>query len=372
MRAKKLFTGTPEEIAIKRNQNRERIAKEAEDIFTKCPNLYVKTKVFWALESTSDEYEEGKDAKAFHTFSCDISKTTTNEEATLTEVNGYVEIKGVDDFLRHDYEYNHGEISGTIPFEIFHTFSDKAYFGWGLTLYNVDQFNEGKRAHNRPETGVEPGTLVFILFDGYEEGKEKPFAVIAFEDIGALRERLREILPDEWNLDEWNMPELSDREYWGKYIDFDNHGLCACWDTENGGMIQNCYHIPFRRLADLATVTVYGAEDPKTGADNPDDYDMQENRLNYIKQNAYDIKEKDDGFYWKPRRATKKLVEAYELTQDTGDLFLYYMIKRISIHRPEPTTIKQRIPINIPISEYRAKQNRCAERYTWRHKNKGA
>ena len=94
-----------------------------------------------------------------------------------------------------------------------------------------------------------PSTLAFVLFDGADL-REQPFACIAFEDTGKLRERVRSCLPAEWDLEGWNnIPNLANREYWDRRIDFAQYGWCrsSAWSRDNGGMVQNCWHIPFRR-----------------------------------------------------------------------------------------------------------------------------
>ena len=358
-----------------RKENAIRIGKEAEQVFLSCPNLFLRTKVMWATEDTTGEWIEGKDGAPFHAFSLLAHESCyeNNNLLSVREVNGNVEIKGVNDFIRHDMEYNHMELSGTIPFEIFHTWKSTAYFGSALTMYNVEQFNEEKRINNRPETGVEPGTLVFILFDGYVEGTEKPFACITFEDIPKLRDRLRKILPAEWNLDRWNMPKLYNREYWRRYINFDNHGLCANWDSENGGMIQNCWHVPFRRLADLATVTRID-QDPSISAYRQTDYNMHESRLKYIKQQAYDLKTDIAGSkYWESRKVTDAEIEGYKRAQKNAMIFISFMkmkgrLETESIHTPDFITHIAVDIGGISTAEYRTKQLQCASGYTTRHK----
>ena len=115
-------------------------------------------------------------------------------------------------------------------------------------MFNPALLRKIKQDHNAPDGVVMPSTLAFILFDGAVL-REKPFACIAFEDIGALRERVRSCLPAEWNLERWNIPNLANRDYWRRWFDYDKNGLCKpdAWDNDNGGMIQNCWHIPFRR-----------------------------------------------------------------------------------------------------------------------------
>ena len=171
-------------------------------------------------------------------------------------------------------------------------------------------------------------TLAFFLYDGdyRNQGSEKPFACIAFEDIERLRTRITECIPSDWDITNWNIPPLSDTEYWKRHIDFDNNGFSTegAWNPANGGMIQNCWHIPLRRLLDIATVTMIGESDPRIGAWTAEQYDLQKERLEYIKSYAWGI---DQNMNWKERRITedqirRDLEEAHGRTRfKWGELF---------------------------------------------------
>lgn len=179
------------------------------------------------------------------------------------------EVKAQNGFLRKDFTYNRNEISGTIGFEVFSNWYQnpeerwKAYPGWLLSLFNPDMLQRIKAARGRPETVTQPTTIDFFLFDGATIGEEKPFACVSFESIDLLIQRIRECLPAEWNLESWNLPPLNEKDYWRNFMDVDGkQGYCTNWNRNNGGMIGNMWHIPFRRLADIATVTMIG-DDPE-------------------------------------------------------------------------------------------------------------
>lgn len=184
------------------------------------------------------------------------------------------EIKVVNEFLQKDWKYNNGETSGTLPFEIFHKWKKYPnehfpYAGFTVALYNAEELTRIKHEWNVytnwyydiSEKVVRPGTLVFFLYHGIPL-QEQPFACVAFEDIEALKRRLTDCLPFEWNLTHWNLPALSNQEYWNQFIKLEDYGYFRTWDPERGGMVQNCWHVPLRTLADIATVTLIGAEDP--------------------------------------------------------------------------------------------------------------
>lgn len=222
----------------------------------------------------------------------------------------YDEIKSINGFLRKDEAYNHNEKTGTIPFEIFHKWSWNPaprfpYAGWILALFNPELLIEIKKKNSPMPTGaVTPSTLAFILFDGIE-GEEEPFCCIAFENIPDLRRRIMDCLPSEWDLENWNLPDLTNKEYWQRYINFDNHGFSQKWDEGRGGMIQNCWHIPFKSLADLATVTMIGED--KINLSNPDPAQeiIQIERLAYLKEQAIRRTEIDGQTFWREHRIQK-------------------------------------------------------------------
>lgn len=208
------------------------------------------------------------------------------------------EIKAVNEYLQKDWKYNHGETSGTLPFEIFVNWTNKPsteypYAGGLLSLFSPEELSRQKREwnmrtnykYNVPEKVVRPGTLDFVLYHGMPL-QEKPFACIAFEDIEMLKTRIIDCLPMEWNIQNWTgIPPLSDRLYWNEYIRLEEFGLNRKWDPERGGMIQNCWHIPLRTLADLATFTMIG-NDPVIGHRDSLQEALMRTRFDYIKRQA--------------------------------------------------------------------------------------
>ena len=203
----------------------------------------------WGLTKVID-FIEGKDGKSFNIFGR----------------NGNVEVKAIrnhltrDDLWMEQYKVDH-ELSGSVQFEIFHdwqsTTAEERYQGWLWSEYNYEQYNAVKQQHGRPETAETPDTLAFILMKANKE----PFACIAFEDIRALLTRLYKILPmKEWDIDNIGIPPATDAEYWKKYIRAGRQQ--PAWSADRGGMIQNMWHVPFRLLADLATVTMIGEVNP--------------------------------------------------------------------------------------------------------------
>lgn len=285
-------------------ENQRRMNQESELLFLQARHRLTTHTNAQGARLTANEKAEGKDITS--NYFLPTFRRSAEETADLF-FRPYDEVKAVNGLLRKDNAYNHGETSGTLPIEIFINWSDHAdnwypYAGWLLTLYNPELYSCIKKVHNAPDQVYTPSTLAFILYDGATLGEEKPFACIAFEDIQRLKDRIRDCLPAEWDLDSWNIPPLSERGYWSRYIDFDNHGFSAKWNPANGGMIQNCWHIPLRRLLDIATVTMIGESDPMIGARTPDQYDLQKARLEYIKSYAWNL---DTEYNWKERRITE-------------------------------------------------------------------
>lgn len=197
---------------------------------------------------------------------CNPIEGKDGKSANLFGYNGNIEVKTISHFInRNDiwiqkYRVDH-EPTGTIPFEVFHRWDIRAedrYPGWLLSLFGAEQYTKKvKQAHNRPETSEPPGTLAYILMK--ENGE--PFACVAFEDMYKLLTRLLDILPfKRWNIPKMEIPSATDIAYWRNYIRDGRYQ--PAWDPDRGGMIQNCWHVPFKTLADLATVTMIGEVNP--------------------------------------------------------------------------------------------------------------
>ena len=154
-----------------------------------------------------------------------------------------------------------------------------------MSLFNPESYSQIKKNNGAPDKVKRPGTLVFFLFHGIPL-QEKPFACVAFEDIERLKDRICECLPFEWNVKNWmGIPPLSDSEYWNQFVKLEDHGFNRKWDPERGGMIQNCWHIPFRTLADMATVTLIG-KDPVFTHKSAEIETLMKTRFDYVKRQA--------------------------------------------------------------------------------------
>lgn len=227
------------------------------------------------------------------------------------------EVKGIRHFL--DRNNDGGEASGTLYFEIFGRWMDdrsKPYAGWTLALYNPDLLNEIKKAHNAITDAEKPDILAFILFDR----EDKPFACIAFEYINKLTERLNECFPQEWDLKSFNLPPLDNAEFWRRYTN--ERGQYKHWETDRGGMILNNWHIPFRRLAGIATVTMIGDNDPNiSGVSNKTSEALQQRRLDYLKAYARDrlqINDKGQCLKYAERRLSYAKMEENKRAKKNG------------------------------------------------------
>ena len=195
------------------------------------------------------DFIEGKDGQSFNLFG----------------MNGNIEVKTIRNHLTRDdlwieqYKADH-ELSGSVQFEIFHRWdvpAEDRYQGWLLSMYSARKYNAMKESKGRSERAETPGTLAYMLMKANKE----PFACVVFEDMQALLFRLLKILPfNEWDLDNIEIPPATDTEYWSKYIRAGKQQ--PVWSADRGGMIQNMWHVPFRLIADLATVTMIGEVNP--------------------------------------------------------------------------------------------------------------
>jgi len=249
-----------------------------------------------------------------------------NEEI---RIGGKREVKGIRHFL--DRNNDGGEASGTLSFEIFGRWMDdrsKPYAGWTLALYNPDLLNEIKKAHNAITSAEKTDILAFILFDR----EDKPFACVAFEHINKLIEKLNECFPQEWDMKNFNLPPLDNAEFWRRYTN--ERGWYKYWETDRGGMILNNWHIPFRRLAGVTTVTMIGDNDPDiSGASNGTSEALQRRRLEYLKAYARDklqINDKWQCLKYKERRLSYAKMEENKRAKENGlTPVTYYIAKHI-------------------------------------------
>lgn len=181
---------------------------------------------------------------------------------SLFKGNGDIEVKQINNFLARGND--NGEATGTIPFELFQNTNKKErnkwYGGWLLseanprdyTLMRKDirekQLSEG--LHPREVKARTPGALVMVLTDN----RQNAFACVAFENTLDMIMRLCRLCPDPdgWGLtDPKKIRPATDREYWKQF---------EKWNDTYGTIINNMWHVPFRQIIDLATVTMIGGE----------------------------------------------------------------------------------------------------------------
>lgn len=190
----------------------------------------------------------------------DISGKTVRKYRYLTK--GSIEVKTAWNFLFRTNDEN--EETGTIGIELWSNETRKQP-GFLPAILNPEN-----AATKQP--AVQPLAVVYLLM-----AYSMPFAGIVFDDVKALIARL---------------------EDYGKRIGFDIHAQLPCgedardWKPGEALLIQNMWHIPFRELADLATVTMIGGKprmrpdiislDGKRQCPNR----LQEARYSYLEQCA--------------------------------------------------------------------------------------
>ena len=244
--------------------------------------------------------------------------------------NGYIEVKKQGGFLsadNNDMRYSAAglEASGTIYFEIWLNWledREKMIPGWIFAMFDPAAYTSIRREDRKKKeaegkqvsevTAVTPGVLAVVLTDE----NENPFACVAFEDIPKLLTRLYLLCPDS-DREKWGLPDIdgltpaANEEYWNQYTKYYDKRIRQYhnikWNKESGGIIEVNWHIPFRNLADIATVTmigsdpdpaeeyklaVYNAAHPKNPEIKPHKYYGSEalikQRLNAVKEAAQD------------------------------------------------------------------------------------
>lgn len=239
------------------------------------------------------------------------------QSLSLFKRNGDVEVKRISNYLTRGNDND--EPSGTIPFELFQcadkTKRDKWYGGWLLSICNafwytlmrkeIRERQSAEGIHVAEVIARTPGALVMILTAG---GKQNPFACVAFEKIPELITRLCELCPDPagWGLtDPDTQKPATNRTYWKKY---------ETWNNEYGKVIGNMWHVPFREITNLATVTMIGkaAEIVPTFTNSYGQTvttELQRTRLNTLREKA---KERGTMSTLIPEEATAELTEAKE------------------------------------------------------------
>ena len=156
--------------------------------------------------------------------------------------------------------------------------------GWLFALFNPLYYRDAREDEGHTATASTFDKLAFVLRDE----KEDPFACIMFDDIPRLRKCIAMLTPPivkgEWDTLNLKIPPRSEEAYWRRY---------RRWDKDTGGMIGNCWHIPFSKILHLATVTMIGA-DPEIKPSYTNEYgqeitaEMQEKRLMTLKRLAVD------------------------------------------------------------------------------------
>ena len=244
------------------------IDKTAEQLVLKYMNYLVSpTAMYLQRMPASHEKAEGRDIKGF-----------------ALNGNGNTEVKAFHNFLTHGGD--NYEPSGSIPFEVFLKnkrelkAGEKNFPGWLFNLLDHPSYKDYSEIEGRTATAAECGKLVFVPMDS----EHKPFACIMFENTRQLVKCLAGILPlHEWSIgDPENLYPYENKKYWDRHKRF---------DKEHGGMMDNCWYVPFRQISHLATVTMIN-NDPEIKETYTNQYgqeitrELQEGRLNYLKQCA--------------------------------------------------------------------------------------
>lgn len=189
---------------------------------------------------------------------------------------GSLEVKANGQFLaqaNNDRPYTYLEPAGTLYFEVFQNWypdrRHEMYQGWMYSIIDPETYTDIKRKwqlywqrqrkHVETVTAERWGNFAMALLDGRQE----PFACVAFQNMDALLKRLRELCPDP---DGWGMDDIlkqrpaTDKAYWDTYMKYYDvatrsyHNIT--WSRTSGGMIEHCWHIPLKSLADVDGVKI--------------------------------------------------------------------------------------------------------------------
>ena len=138
-------------------------------------------------------------------------------------VSGAIEVKTVWGFLFRTND--HGMPCGTLEFELWSSGNE----GWLPKYLHPERYMEDGET---PKV-VQPAVLVFLLM-----AYDMPFGCVAFEDFGALAERLKE---------------------YGEEIGVDPENPLMEGAYGPDAIVEgNMWYVPFDRIADLGTVTMIG------------------------------------------------------------------------------------------------------------------
>ncbi len=153
----------------------------------------------------------------------------------ISEEIGGLEVKTISNFTFRNNDNN--VPSGTLPFELWN--GDR--YGWLLALLypELRLIPEDEQ----PIHAVQPVLFCFLLVSYLG-----PYACIMFEDFPALVQRLKDYVEGQG----FELVPQSDIHPNGVPLDDDT------WRQDDPYIIDTCWHIPFERIADLATVTMIG------------------------------------------------------------------------------------------------------------------
>ncbi len=231
-------------------------------------------------EDTSKDFVEGGDNRViYNRFGEEVDMSEFNlDNAIDIQGKGYkivkhlvggLEIKTIYNFTFRNNDNN--EPSGTLPFELWN--SDR--YGWLLALLNPEM--RLKPGEEQSIHAVQPVLFCFLLISYLG-----PFACVMFEDFPALAQRLEDLAAEkgfqlipqsETNPD--GIPPASDAD---------------TWRHDDPYIIDDCWHVQFNRLSDLATVTLIGRSPLVKRSiqlnDNDDYIQLQKTRCNYLLQCA--------------------------------------------------------------------------------------
>ena len=200
--------------------------------------------IYYDLRDRTEEHVEGRDATGVR---LQIGAPTENDIPDFVNIPGIhdvtvyaidaietggIEVKTVWNFL---FRTNDNEDpSGSIGFALWSDYS-RTHYGWLMKILRPEAFYEPGQRMN----AVRPLQLIYLLVE-YEDA----YACIAFKDVAALCERLRE-LAREHGFDLDNVPLGEQAQNWA---------------PEGTLIVENVWFPPLSELADLAFVTMIGSQ----------------------------------------------------------------------------------------------------------------
>ena len=207
-------------------------------------------------------YRFGEEVDISDYFLDDMNEITgTGREIASIETGG-LEVKTINSFTFRTNDNN--EPTGTLPFELWN--GDR--YGWLIALLDPEIRLDGEDIH-----AVQPVLFCFLLVSYLG-----PYACVMFEDFPALTQRLNELAAEKG----FQLNPLSEEHPLGVPAAAD----AEMWRQDDLYIIGNCWHVPFSRLSDLATVTLIG-ESPMVKhsiqLNDTDEYEqLQQARYDYL------------------------------------------------------------------------------------------